>query len=303
MPGETLASMALWLTVFVGISQLLLGGLGVYVSLRPQRKEHHWLWICCFIAIGLLGVGLTGWLATENDRTQQQATADIHHAQSAANDANNAAIKANVAATNAAMAATNAETAATASQRETTLARNEAHKANVETQSLITGGDTYCYVLASPAGNEATLTVTTIGSSPLHEVMVERVDEDAMRKILVPGHPMNSPFDIDRFTYSYPSVPFLSPTSAHTIDKISLGEGNRRSLHFNFFSMNGVWGEDLAFARVNGVWVEAIRVIRHVVGYGIGGYGKGPFGGKTEQNTVYPWVDPSFPKVNGQVDW
>jgi len=151
--------------------------------------------------------------------------------------------------------------------------------------------------------DEAILIITTVGRSPLHDVMVERIDTDVMRKILQPGQPMSSPLDVNKFTYSYPTVPFLSSTSGRTIDKISLGEGGRRNLHFNFFSMNGVWYEDLEFARVNGIWVQAIRVTRDVVPYGIGGYGKTPYGGTSGQNVTYPWVDPLFPKVNGHVDW
>ncbi len=130
--------MALWLTIFIGLSQLLLGGLGVYVSLRPPKKEHHWFWIGCFGLIGLLGIVLTGVLAKAGDKAQAQANRDIHAAQTAASDANIAATKANVAATNAATAATNAETAATSAQHETERARGEAHKASTDTQSLIT---------------------------------------------------------------------------------------------------------------------------------------------------------------------
>jgi hypothetical protein len=120
---------------------------------------------------------------------------------------------------------------------------------------------------------------------------------------LRPGQPMSSPQDTALFTHDYPPVPFLASTSAYPLDKIHLGSGDRRKLHFNFFSMNGVWGEDIAFAKVNGVWVQAIKVQRHIIGYGIAGYGKGPFGGASEKDVVYPWIDPSFPKVNGTIDW
>jgi hypothetical protein len=55
--------MDLFLVGFVGMSQLLLGGLGIYVSLRPPKAEHHRYWIGCFVFIGILGIGLTIWQA------------------------------------------------------------------------------------------------------------------------------------------------------------------------------------------------------------------------------------------------
>jgi hypothetical protein len=35
----------IWLPVFIGVAQLLLGGMGVYVSLRTPGKENHSYWI------------------------------------------------------------------------------------------------------------------------------------------------------------------------------------------------------------------------------------------------------------------
>jgi hypothetical protein len=67
--------------------------------------------------------------------------------------------------------------------------------------------------------------------------------------------------------------------------------------------MNGVWGEDLKLAHVNGVWVQAIRLTRHIIGYGVGGYGKGGYGGSSKEDVSYPWIDPSFPRNNGKIDW
>lgn len=115
--------MGIWLTVVIGITQLALGGMGVYVSLRPPKKEHHWYWIAGFIVVGLSGVALTGWLARTGDDAQRQATKEVHEAQVAATDAN--------------VAATNANTAAMAAQQEMRLARGEAHKATGQVEKLI----------------------------------------------------------------------------------------------------------------------------------------------------------------------
>ena len=97
--------MGIWLTVVIGLTQLVLGGMGVYVSLRPPEKAYHWSWIAGFIVIGLSGVALTGWLAKAGDDAQRQATKEVREAQVAATNANTAATKANTAATSAANAA------------------------------------------------------------------------------------------------------------------------------------------------------------------------------------------------------
>jgi len=33
-----------WLAVVIGLTQLVLGAMGVYVSLRPPDKKYHWWW-------------------------------------------------------------------------------------------------------------------------------------------------------------------------------------------------------------------------------------------------------------------
>jgi hypothetical protein len=122
--------MGTWLTVIIGVVQLVLGAMGVYVSLRPPRKEHHWYWIAAFIIVGLLGVGLTGWLAKAGDEAQIAANTEVHEAEVAATNANTAATNANTAATSAA-------TAALAAENETKQARAEAREATTTTQKLI----------------------------------------------------------------------------------------------------------------------------------------------------------------------
>lgn len=51
------------LTVLICLTQFVLGLMGVYVSLRPPHEQNHKYWIGGFVAVGLLGIGLTGWLA------------------------------------------------------------------------------------------------------------------------------------------------------------------------------------------------------------------------------------------------
>jgi hypothetical protein len=64
--------MDIWLAVIIGITQLVLGGMGVYVSLRPPKPEHHWYWFGGFVAVGIVGIGLTGWLANIGSKEQKR---------------------------------------------------------------------------------------------------------------------------------------------------------------------------------------------------------------------------------------
>jgi hypothetical protein len=65
------------LTVVICFVQLVLGAMGVYVSLRPPKPEQHRLWIGSFILVGLAGIALTGYLAKRGSDTQEQLTSLI----------------------------------------------------------------------------------------------------------------------------------------------------------------------------------------------------------------------------------
>jgi hypothetical protein len=112
-----------FLAMLTGAVQLLLGVMGIYLSLRPPDKRQHWYWFCAFAIVGSVGVWLTYTLAQHADVSQRQATQEIHKAQ--------------VAATNANVAATKANEAATAAQNETEAARQEARQAQQSLSELI----------------------------------------------------------------------------------------------------------------------------------------------------------------------
>jgi len=112
-----------FLTAIVGFTQLVLGGMGVYVSLRPPKKEHHWYWIGAFMGVGLLGVALTGWVAQRSSNAQDRANEKIGQAATAATNANTAA--------------TNANNSALAAQNDVKNARDEARTAKDELSRLI----------------------------------------------------------------------------------------------------------------------------------------------------------------------
>lgn len=78
------------LTATLAFTQLVLGGMGVWVSLKPPDKKYHLYWIGGFVAIGLTGVLLTAWLAKRSGDAQQVAARDTHNALVAATSPNTA---------------------------------------------------------------------------------------------------------------------------------------------------------------------------------------------------------------------
>lgn len=65
------------LTIAICIIQLALGIMGVRVSLRPPLPKHHLRWIFVFVAIGLLGVGLTAYMTARSGKAAEKASTDI----------------------------------------------------------------------------------------------------------------------------------------------------------------------------------------------------------------------------------
>lgn len=118
------------LTMAVCVTQIMLGYMGVQVSLKPPKPEHHKHWIAAFVLVGASGIFLTAWLAKRAGDAQVRANSEIHEAQIAAMGADTAATNANAAATEASKSATEA-------QKETKTARQEAKDAEQSLSDLI----------------------------------------------------------------------------------------------------------------------------------------------------------------------
>jgi len=153
--------------------------------------------------------------------------------------------------------------------------------------AAVTGGDSYCYILTSPVENSFMLVISTVGSSPLHDVIVEMVDLDIARTMT--NKPTITMQEIQTFKTVFPSIPSLVSSSGHLLTTIPMGGNAKRSLHFNFFSINGVWGEDLSLRLTKGQWQMALRVMKELK--------------NNKRKQIYGYVAPDYPKVNGEVDW
>lgn len=152
----------------------------------------------------------------------------------------------------------------------------------------VTGGNTYCYAIASPVGSEFMLGIATVGSTPLHEVTSQLIDVDLMRKVAA-GKPSLSLAEIGSFTLNFPTIPFLASSSSRTLATIPIGVSDERNFSFNFVSLNGLWNEILKLRRVDGQWAQAIKVSRVLK--------------NARMKTVYVWAADNYPKVEGRVDW
>ena len=111
------------LTVVVGLTQVILGIMGIYLSLRSPKKRHHHYWIGSFIAFGLVGVALTVLMAKHSSDSQASSEKELKAAEAQATQAN--------------IAATEANKAATQAERETARARAEALQTAFTLEKLI----------------------------------------------------------------------------------------------------------------------------------------------------------------------
>ncbi len=139
---------------FVGFLQLVLAGMGVYVSLRQPKQEHHRYWIGAFISVGLLGVALTWWQAQRASNAQDRANDKIGQAVTAATNAN--------------AAATNANNSVLVAQKEVKSARDEAKAAKDELARLInkSSKQTATAILNLGAETKSSIKAIAVGTPP-----------------------------------------------------------------------------------------------------------------------------------------
>jgi hypothetical protein len=153
------------LTAIAALTQLILGGMGIYVSLRPPKNpQRHRYWIGAFLVVGILGVVLTGWLAQRSSNAQDKATAKISEAVTQATNANTAA--------------TNANNAAVASEKETEAASAEARKANESLSKLINqrSHETNTAIVKLGTDTETSIKAISTGPPP-RRIPAEKRDE------------------------------------------------------------------------------------------------------------------------------
>jgi hypothetical protein len=69
--------------------------------------------------------------------------------------------------------------------------------------------------------------------------------------------------------------------------------GDKQDFNVSFSALNGFWSEAIRLKKVNGEWVQALKVTRIVIN-----------NGKVSSKVVLQQVDKTFPKSShGIVDW
>jgi hypothetical protein len=150
-----------------------------------------------------------------------------------------------------------------------------------------TGGNTYCYVGMSFVGPKFLWVINTVGDSPLHDVVVEQVDVDMSRAAVTNGTLTFEQYQA--FTVDYPTIPSLSSKSGRMLAQIPIGDREERNFQFTFFAMNGVWGERMNLRRLNGQWLQAIKVSKEV--------------SPNHVKILYTNIPKEYPMPNGNMDW
>jgi hypothetical protein len=77
----------MWLAIWSGLFQLILAAGGIYVSLKPQKSEHHNCWIVGFVIVGLTGVLLTGFQTYSTDQKEKALQIQIEQLLKQSKDA------------------------------------------------------------------------------------------------------------------------------------------------------------------------------------------------------------------------
>jgi hypothetical protein len=155
--------------------------------------------------------------------------------------------------------------------------------------NAVTGGSSFCFVVASPIGNEFLLNINTIGGSPLHETGIEFIDNDLMRTV-VAEKPSLTRDEIAKYTKTFPPIPFLVSSNGQMLGTLPIGTSDKRNFSLIFFAMNGNWHEILKLRRVNGQWEQAIKVAKML----------SPIRGKLRTKILYTYATDKFPQKKRQ---
>jgi hypothetical protein len=258
--------------IWLGIITIVMAVLGGIVSAHaPTKLWHKIVYVSAFVLAGAASIWLVIKISNENAATGR----DLTHALTDLGTSTT-----NI----ASMTALNTEL----QQR---LLKQSDVITDLSEQSIAatTRGKTFCLVKAMPMGNQLALVVGTRGINPLHSVHVQMLDVDLVKKLHATTRPITTQ-ELNSFNADFPEIPFLAHGAGRTVTLLPTDERDKRSITFNFFSLNGSWTEDLRLQPVNGQWEQAMRVLK------VKAAGQ-------PMIPIYEWLSENYPKVNGKVDW
>lgn len=149
---------------------------------------------------------------------------------------------------------------------------------------LITGGDSFCYLLLIDIGGDTRqLIFTNHGSKfPLYDVEAQIVDLD--------GPPLTATELWKRAPQNTVSLGNMAPEFGRRTTTINLSGRKKYDLNIFYTARNGFWIQLLRMRRTEKGWVSATKVNLEKQG--------------VEGQELYRAVDEGFPrKLDGRVDW
>jgi hypothetical protein len=152
-----------------------------------------------------------------------------------------------------------------------------------ESTALITGGDSFCFVVNMGSNPPFPAVLVKNGDYPLYDVVMR------VTNLTEPFRPMQGVvpklFGISLFVGDLPvggyasEIPFSLPP-----------KDDRASFNIFFSARNGSWSEELRLRLVNGNWKKAFRVFRLLPG-------------RRNETQLVKEVDKGFPTEGGTVKW
>ncbi len=149
--------------------------------------------------------------------------------------------------------------------------------------SYITGGASACYLVMSQISTDriGSLVLVHVGDHPLYEINARIVDLEIFDQTKDNMTP-------ESLRASETVISFGNLTVGHalmTSHQFNLGTTSPRRFNIFFSARNGSFTQLLRFARVDGKWIHAIKVMR-------------------DETVLYESVQPEYPKgAGGQVAW
>jgi hypothetical protein len=156
--------------------------------------------------------------------------------------------------------------------------------ANLARQNIanVTGGNSFCYLSFERVDQGFNFSVYQQGRSPLHSVLAQVTDYRKLRAIISGTEKGNIYLNIP--------VGDLSVKDARPLFAYPYPPADVTNQNFAVFfrALNGAWFEDAGLRKVNGTWMQAIRVYRMI---------------GTKQEMLFEHHDAGYPLVDGKVDW
>ncbi len=179
------------------------------------------------------------------------------------------------------------------------LATNQ-HKDTTQVVGNVTGGDTFCYAVlwsndvdpTKPPSGSYRIGLLIVGDFPLRGISV-RVTDVQRTKAIVSDKTLTgeqSAHALLANDISFNVTQTLVPDHVAIIGPVFLGIGDEHDLNIFFQSLNGDWSEEFRCKKINGEWVQAIRVLRQQK--------------SGEKPRYWTKIDKDFPRnSHGEVDW